>query len=218
MKEYIVKHIDESLIDINTEELTSVWAKANVNSDFSFPWEKCDAPQTSFRALFDEENFYFRFDVQDDNILTYVDENHKMDVVNSDRVEIFFCSDDKLNPYYCLEMDAKSRILDYKAEHYRNFDFQWQWPAGQENLNVKAFQQENKYIVQGSIKLKSLEELNLLKNNQLKAGLYRGLCMALPKAKGDDADLRWISWVKPDAVEPDFHIASSFGLLTLKKD
>jgi len=29
--------------------------------------------------------------------------------------------------------------------------------------------------------------------------------------KGKEADIRWSTWVKPEADKPDFHIASSFG-------
>jgi len=70
--------------------MNPVWEQANVNVDFSFPWEDVRAPKTSFRALYDDNYFYFRFDVDDDNILIHVKEDHKMEVVNSDRVEIFF--------------------------------------------------------------------------------------------------------------------------------
>lgn len=209
MKIYKVKRIANRELSHDVNIKHPIWDKANILSDFSFPWEDKVSPKTVFRALYDENYFYFRFDVEDDNVLTHVNEDHKMEVVDSDRVEIFFRRNEKLNPYYCLEMDARGRVLDYVTQYYRDFDYEWQWP-GTENLDVKASESNGGYVVEGAISLSSLEELGLLKNNQLEAGLYRGYCMKLPRPK---AELRWISWVKPEVNKPDFHIPSSFGLL-----
>jgi len=213
MKEYIVKRIKTDILEISGDKMHPVWDMAVVNTDFIYPWEEAKAPLTSFRALHDDKKFYFRFDVEDKNVLTFVDQNHKMEVVDSDRVEIFFRKDEKLIPYYCLEMDAHARVLDYKANYYRDFDFNWEWPA--ENMEVKASKNGKGYVVEGFINLSSLENLGLLKDNLLEAGLYRGYCMNLP-ADQKEAELRWISWVNPDVPEPDFHIPSSFGKLILE--
>jgi len=211
MKEYTVKNIESSPI-----ENQKLWNEAISTNDFSFPWENVEAPETVFKALYDDKNFYFRFEVEDNNVLSDFSRGNKRDVVDSDRVEIFLRSDDKLMPYYCLEMDAEGRVLDYKAKHYRDFDFEWSWPV-REDLNVSATKNPSGYIVQGAISIKSLKALGLFKNNQLEAGLYRGYCMALPKEKGLEADLRWISWIEPKAETPDFHIPSSFGILKFEK-
>jgi hypothetical protein len=214
MNEYIVKRITQGSLEITGKEMNSIWEMANVNSDFSYPWENEKAPVTNFRALHDDEYFYFRYDVEDENVLTFVDEDHKMEVVHSDRVEIFFRQNEKLNPYYCLEMDARGRVLDYVTKFYRDFDYEWSWPESKD-LNVKASVNAHGYVVEGAIKLSSLEELGLIKNRVLEAGLYRGYCMNLPIGEAE-ADLRWISWVKPDSEDPDFHIPSSFGKLKLE--
>jgi len=213
MKTYSVKRIASNQLTLDSNLMNPIWEQANLTSDFSFPWEEQTPPKTSFRAFYDDEFFYFRFDVEDDNVLTHVKEDHKMEVVDSDRVEIFFRQDEKLNPYYCLEMDARGRVLDYVTRYYRDFDYKWQWP-GSENLSVKASENKEGYVVEGAIRLASLKELGLLKNNVLEAGLYRGYCMQLPNP---EADLRWISWVKPEVEEPDFHIPSSFGKLILEQ-
>jgi len=218
MKTYSVKRIASNQITLDSNSFNPIWEQANIASDFSFPWEDQTAPKTHFRALYDDEFFYFRFDVEDDDVLTYVKENHKMEVVDSDRVEIFFKQDDKLNPYYCLEMDARGRVLDYVTRYYRDFDYEWQWP-GSDCLNVKASENKQGYVVEGSISLSSLKDLGLLKNNILEAGLYRGYCMQLPNINSEiEADLRWISWVNPNVDQPDFHIPSSFGILKLESD
>ena len=213
MNIYSVKRIASNQLTLDSEAINPIWEQANINSDFSFPWEDKTPPKTSFRALYDDEFFYFRFDVEDDNVLTHVKEDHKMEVVDSDRVEIFFRQDEKLNPYYCLEMDARGRVLDYVTRYYRDFDYEWQWP-GSDNLIVKASENKEGYVVEGAISLSSLKDLGLLKNNVLEAGLYRGYCMQLPNP---DAELRWISWVNPEVEEPDFHIPSSFGKLSLEQ-
>lgn len=215
MKEYIVKHIDSNLLKVEGNEMNPIWEKANVTSDFTNPWEDVEAPKTSFRALWDDDHFYFRYDVEDENVLTYIDKDHKMEVVHSDRVEIFIRKDKKLNPYYCLEMDARGRVLDYVTKFYRDYDYEWEWPKSK-NLSVKASENKIGYIVEGAISLSSLRELGLFKNNQLEAGLYRGYCMSLPVGDGE-ADLRWISWVDPKSENPDFHIPSSFGKLKFEK-
>ena len=214
MTEYIVKRIKQGLLTITGQEMHPVWEMADVNSDFTFPWENQKAPKTNFRALHDDEYFYFRFDAEDENVLSFVDKDHKMEVVHSDRVEIFFRQDEKLNPYYCLEMDARGRVLDYVTRYYRDFDYEWSWPESKD-LDVKASVNTNGYVVEGAVKLSSLEGLGLLKDGVLEAGLYRGYCMKLPEGN-KEADLRWISWVKPDSKEPDFHIPSSFGRLKLE--
>jgi hypothetical protein len=215
MKIYIVKRIAPNQLTVEGRIMNPIWEQANINSDFTFPWEDEEAPKTTFRALCDNENLYFRFDVQDDNVLTHVREDHKMEVVDSDRVEIFFRQDDKLNPYYCLEMDARGRVLDYMTKYYRDFDYEWQWPQIN-SLSIKASEKKGGYVVEGFISLDSLKELGLLKNNQLEAGLYRGYCMNLPE-ENKAANLRWISWVKPDSDKPDFHMPSSFGKLVLEE-
>jgi hypothetical protein len=48
--------------------------------------------------------------------------NDKLEVVNSERVEIFFRKDEALTPYYGLELDANGRVLDYEAEYHRKFN------------------------------------------------------------------------------------------------
>lgn len=215
MKEYIVKHIYSNLQNAEGSEMSPLWEKANVICDFSYPWEDKEAPTTRFRALWDDNYFYFRYDVEDENVLTYIDKDHKMEVVDSDRVEIFIRKDEKLNPYYCLEMDARARVLDYTTKFYRDYDYLWEWPKP-DNLRVKAFENKTGYIVEGAISLSSLKDLGLFKNNELEIGLFRGHCMELPVGDAD-ADLRWISWVKPDSDEPDFHIPSSFGIFKFVK-
>lgn len=204
MNVYQVKKTKVSSVEIP-------WESAIVLKDFSYPWEDDNPPELSFRALYDADKFYFKYEVEDALVLTYVDTNDKMEVVNSERVEIFFQVDDKLETYYCLEMDPLARVLDYKAAHYRNMTFDWEWPD--KELVVATKKTANGYELEGSITLQSLRDLGILKGNTIHAGLYRGECV---KLEGDKAILRWISWVDPKTPEPDFHVASSFGKFILE--
>jgi hypothetical protein len=165
----------------------------------------------SFRALWDDARFYFRFDVETTGVLIYFHDNNKMEVLDSDRVEIFFKSDDRLNPYYCLEMDPLGRVLDYRASFYRKFEYEWQWP-GNKQLHIQSEYTKHGYKVEGSLTMASLKELDLLKNNELQAGLFRGECR---KMRDPQSSFDWISWIKPESVRPDFHIPSSFGVIKL---
>ena len=187
------------------------WDDALVLRGFSYPWSAQPPPGMSFRALWDDERFYFRFDVETTRALTYVHINNKIEVVDSDRVEIFLRCNDQLDPYYCLEMDPLGRVLDYRARFYRKFEYEWQWP-GENQLQVKSNYRKSGYIVEGYITIASLKELNLLNNNELQAGLFRGECL---KMRDPQSSFAWISWVKPESVRPDFHIPSSFGVIRL---
>jgi hypothetical protein len=133
-----------------------------------------------------------------------------MEVVHSERIELFFRANEKMQPYYCLEIDPHGRILDYKAKLYREFDKSWQWP---DSLSIKALIEDENYTVQGVISLLVLKQLGLINNGQIEIGLYRGHCT---KLNGNNASIKWISWVDPKTKRPDFHVPSSFGILKLQ--
>jgi hypothetical protein len=183
---------------------------AVVLKDFICPWSPEKPAGMTFRALWNDLRFYFRFDITSSKILTYTSTNNKMEVVDSDRVEIFFRSNNQLDPYYCLELDPLGRILDYKARYYREFEYGWQWPG--EQLEVQTGFTPYGYFVEGSISLSSLKELDLLHNQVLEAGLFRGECLKLPDP---ESTFNWMSWVKPESHRPDFHLPSAFGRIKL---
>ncbi len=209
-KTYLVKRIHDELL-VTGKGDSPHWKNANDLSDFIYPWENEKPPLTSFKALHSKDWLYCVYNVKDPNINVYIEKHDKTDVLNSDRVEIFLRHDDKLSPYYGLEMDPLGRVYDYQANLNRKFDPSWSWPAGQ--LIIKTSKTTDGYIVEIAISKASLLQLELLKNNTLQAGLYRGNCV---KLVGKEATLKWISWVRPDSATPDFHIPSSFGVLLLE--
>jgi len=210
-QEYHVKRVVEGSIRVDGKGGSSVWSRANLLTDFVYPWDSVAAPATSFAALWDGKWLYGLYRVEDDSVTTLVKKNDKMEVGASDRVEIFLKKDDQMDPYYCLELDADGRALDYNANYYRKMNYPWSWPSGQ--LIVKASRVADGYIVEFAISVQSLKDLGLLQNGRLQAGLFRAERKGMA---GGRPDLRWISWIRPVSDHPDFHIPSAFGVLVLE--
>ena len=209
---YIVRKIPKGKVKLNAAEKDAVWNNALPLTQFIYPWEQVESPATSFAALWDDEWLYLRYIVKDDSVIVYVNKNEKLEPGASDRVEIFFNINDSMTPYYCLEMDASGRVLDYKADYYRIMHYDWHWPDGQ--LKIKTTRTKDGYILEAAVSIQSLKDLGLLQNNRLTAGIFRAECKGFVNGR---ADLHWISWIKPSATEPDFHIPSAFGTLLLQK-
>jgi len=210
LKTYKVNKVNKD-IQLTGQGTDAAWQKANELTDFSYPWRTEKAPKTVFKALYNDTHLYFLYRATDPDIITKKRGLGERDAVDSDRVEIFFKADDKMDPYYALEMDALGRVLDTEARFHRNIDFNWDWPDG--HLLLKATTDEEGYWVEGSISFESLRQLGMYKDDYiLKAGLYRGEYVT---GSDDTEDIKWISWVMPDSETPDFHIPSSFGILKL---
>ena len=211
IKTFNVKKIRKELV-ITGRGDNPLWKESNELTAFVYPWENETAPFTSFKALHSNDWLYCLFNATDDNVITYVDKNAKTDALKSDRVEIFFKQEDNALPYYCLEMDPLGRVYDNQAEFKRKFNPDWTWPGG--HFFIKTSRTKDGYVVEIAISKSSLNDLGLLKNNVLRAGLYRAECVNLV---GNNATMKWISWIRPDSATPDFHIPSSFGVLTLQE-
>ena len=164
LKKYQVKKTEQA-IQITGNGSDPAWANAVELTDFTYPWREENAPKTSFKALWDKDKLYFLYWAEDSNIIAKQDSMGEQDVVNSDRVEIFFKADDKMDPYYSLEMDALGRVLDTEGRYYRNVDFDWTWPDGE--LILKAVIEDNGYWVEGSISFNSLQQLGVYKENKI---------------------------------------------------
>jgi len=208
---YHVKKISAGALQVDGKGGSSIWSEANQLTSFIYPWDSAAAPATSFAALWDGKWLYGLYHVKDDSVITLVKKNDKMEVGASDRVEIFLKKDDQMDPYYCLELDADGRSLDYNATYYRKMNYPWSWPSG--HLTVKASRSSDGYIVEFAISVQSLQDLGLLQNGRLQAGLFRAERKGMA---GGRPDLRWISWIRPASDHPDFHIPSAFGTLVLE--
>lgn len=209
-KTYIVNKIKNNSLTIIGGDRHSAWVDAIVLTDFTSPWNSKSPSKTEFKALWDENNLYFSFKVYDDTIYIDKEDNSIQSIGSSDRVELFFRTDESMNPYYCLEIDPSSRIMDFKAYPNKDFDFSWKWPS--RDINIKSHSKVDYFIVEGSITISSMKSFNLIKDNRIETGIFRA---KYSKSKNLNYEPTWISWVKPKSLTPNFHLSSSFGTLIL---
>lgn len=184
----------------------AAWEKADCLTDFTFPWTAAPAPRTEFRALWTEARFLFRFDVEDGDVVLDESRDPVQRVLGSDRVELFFARDAALETYFCMEMDPRGEVYDYRASHYRKFSPHWEC-AG---LEIAARLTGEGYRLEGSVPMAFFEEEGLWQGEGriLRAGVYRA---EFRHGKRSDVIEDWISWVDPATPTPDFHVVDSFG-------
>jgi hypothetical protein len=155
---------------------------------------------------------FFCFKVNDPEVHIDSRDNTVASINDSDRVELFFRSDKSLNPYYCLEIDPTSRIMDFMAHPNKQFDFDWNWPTN--DIEVKSSIESAYFTVEIAISLDSLTKLGLLKEGKIEVAIYRA---KYNKQENGNFEPTWITWVDPNTKNPNFHIASSFGVLKLER-
>jgi hypothetical protein len=226
---YRVHWLPGAKIKIDGRADEAAWRQAAVEKHFVFPWKRGPAPKTEFRALCDETNFYFSFQARDADLVVLETLRDKEDEVFEDRVEMFLSLDDQMHDYFCLELDSRGRVLDYRASFYRQFDRKWKL-AG---LESKAASLPGGYEVEGRIPLRSLTALGfplLRPGVKIRCGLFRAefshdlsgrpvvkqesIHNLGRKLDGPPPIEAWMSWVDPKTKEPDFHVPASLGWLT----
>lgn len=208
------------------------WSKAAVEKGFFFPWKQAKAPATEFRALCDDTHLYFTFRLQDEDIVTVERLRDEEDAVFEDRVEVYFGRDELMKDYFCLEVDSRGRVFDYRASYPRRFDPKWNF----EGFEAKAAALPDGYEIECMVPIKSFEALGfpaLRPGVRIRCGLYRaefshdrsGRAVE-PQASPHNLGRRlegpppiedWLSWVDPKTKEPDFHVPSSMGWLAITK-
>lgn len=187
------------------------WNRAEVISNFLSPWDSKTIKKIEFKALWNYEKTFFRFKVYDSDVYIDFTDDTKNSINNSDRVELFFRSNENMRSYYCLEIDPMSRLMDFKAFPKKVFDFEWNWPP--EEIEINSSIEKDYFIVEVAISLKSLKELKVLKNGKIETGIYRA---KYHRDKNGNYEPSWITWIDPKTDAPNFHISSSFGLLKLR--
>lgn len=178
-------------------------------TEFTFPWSDRLAPRTSFRAFTDVERLHFVFEVQDKDIVIAPTWTGESTLDGEDRVEIFIARDAALQDYHCIEIDALGRVHDYAAQHYRKFDSRWNC----EGLQTTAQRTATGYIVKGSLPLATLSALSghpVMRGSTIRIGLFRAEFYGKDERTHGAADDNWLSWVRPDTRQPDFHVPSAF--------
>ncbi|MEP3838501.1 MAG: sugar-binding protein [Algibacter sp.] len=209
-KVYNVNYNKHEHVSLTGKGIDKGWEYANVLKDFISPWDDKKTNKIEFKSLWDSNNLYFLFKVFDENVHLNTKDDSIDSIGNSDRVELFFRSNLNMNPYYCLEIDPTPRLMDFMAYPKRKFDFNWNWPS--KDIEIKSDIQKDYFTVEGAISLASLKKFNLLNNNIIEAGIY---VAKYNKSKNASFEPTWISWINPQSKEPNFHIASSFGILNL---
>lgn len=190
----------------------SSWSQAEVLEDFVLPWQEKDPPYTAFQGLYDKDFFYFRFEVEDPDIVLIEDPDTSFAIVASDRVELFFAANDSLDPYYQLEMDPRTRVFDAKSQLYRKVDQTWIW-QGMQTFSTLT---DQGYLLSGRIPMSSFHALGLWQNEEqslLLCGVFRA---EFEYVQSDSVARNWISWIVPESPTPDFHIPSAFGHFEFK--
>jgi len=210
LKIYVVKNIENNQLELTGKGNHPLWSKAKVLTDFCSPWDDTIIDNIEFKALWNKNSFFFCFKVNDTRVHIDTTDNTKNSINNSDRVELFFRTSEALNPYYCLEIDPTPRLMDFKAQPNKKFDFDWNWPS--KDIEVKSSINENFFIVEGAISIASLRKLDLINDGKIETGLYRAKYY---KQNDGSYNPTWMSWVNPNTDLPNFHIASSFGVLQL---
>lgn len=210
LKVYSVAKVDENQLEINGKGDHPLWQKAIALTNFSSPWDDKSIKKMTFKALWDDTNLYCCFKVEDSEIHIDTTDNTKSSINNSDRVEIFFRTNSQLDPYYCLEIDPTPRLMDFKAKPNKVFDFNWHWPK--KDILIKSDIQDDFFIVEIAISLRSLQQLNLIKNKIIETGVYSAKYNLQTNASYEPT---WITWVNPETLVPNFHTPTSFGILNL---
>ena len=178
--------------------------------DFSFPWIERECPRTEFRAVWNEEKFCFKFDVDDADLVLNDSDDKDTAVLGSDRVELFFAADRELSGYYYgTEMDPRGWAYDYRAKTYRQIDDEWCFPS----LVMEGSIRSDGYSLSGAIDLVVLKSLGLLRNGLMTTGVYRAEFSHGPDGIVED----WMPWVDPGTEAPDFHVPASFGRFVFKR-
>jgi hypothetical protein len=194
--------------------LTGACAAANASeiiTDFAYPWADKPAPRTEVKIHTADNALHFTFSVEDRDIVVTETWDGENTLDGEDRVEVFFAKDERLAEYWCIEIDSKGRVHDYKASHYRKFDNTWNCPG----LKTTAARTKDGYKIQATIPLVTLSELlgqPVQKGTELRLGLFRAEFYGTDSATHGEANDNWISWVRPETEKPDFHVPSAFRL------
>ena len=207
-REYHVIRIEDP-IRLDGNGTDSLWGSATRLDSFTFPWQDRPVPKTYFYALYNQYHFYFKFEVEDTDIV--LDENgiQNLAVIGSDRVELFFAANDSLKPYYQLEMDPRTWVFSAKSYLYREVDDSWKW----EGLETYASISDKGYILEGQIPMDSFSMLDLWQDTEKSRLLCGAFRAEFEHGEGNEIIHNWISWIHPDSPSPDFHIPSAFGIL-----
>ncbi|MHC4434407.1 MAG: carbohydrate-binding family 9-like protein [Planctomycetota bacterium] len=229
---YTAKYLPKIQIKLDGFLDEAQWSLAVIESDFIFPWQERAAPGTDFRALCDDDYFYFAFCAVDADLFVLADLPEEGYAVFEDRVEMYFSLDDQMQDYYCIEIDPHGRTMDYSGAYYRQLDLSWDCPG----LETQGVVSGQGYTVEGRIPLTTFAGLGfpaLRPGTKIRFGLFRaefshdrsGRAVEQKdsihnlgrRIDGPPPLEAWISWIDPNVTLPDFHVPSALGWLQISK-
>lgn len=227
---YKVTYVPKLKLQIDGRAVEKEWLLANPETHFVFPWVDKKAPFTEFRALCDHKYLWFTFRVQDPDVVVLDKLRDEEDEVFEDRLEMYFSKDDQLKDYYCIEIDSRGRVFDYRGSFYRKLDTKWNWP----DVQTAGSSLPDGYVVEGRIRLSSFKKLGFKEiqpGSKIRFGMYRAefshdrsgkkveqtatLHNLGRKVEGPPPIEEWMSWIDPQVKDPDFHIPATFGWLEI---
>lgn len=195
-------------IKINGKDSDRAWKGSNELKSFSSPWSDVVIQRTQFKALYDEENLYFLFTVEDDDIIAAQERSGKeQNPLYSDRVELFFSANENMDPYFTLEIDSEGRLFDAAGFKPGKVDVKWDWDK--DDIDIASDVSKHAYSVEGRISLSSLKRLELLNTDFIYCGVMRA-------EYKNDVEVQWITWIDPGTKSPNFHHPKIFGRLVLQ--
>ena len=182
---------------------------------FRDPWDGfSDGTQVS--VCTDGRVLSFQFDVEDSTMVV-CDGPTERSVDHGDRVELFLSCDDAMGLYYGFEVDPRGKVMDYRNEFYRQFDYGWSGfdaaaavadratvnPAsGSPSATAVAAATDRGYRVELTLPLETLRGWGLAPDGTLHLGLYRA-----DAVRPDE--IFWYTLIDPHTPEPDFHVPAS---------
>lgn len=160
---------------------------------FHAPWDRL-SNSNRFCCHSTADRFFFSFEVTDSTLTLTEPFRNESDVEPEDRIELFFSPTAEMQEYYCAEIDAKGRVLDYKANYYRKLDYSWNFSS----LEIHSHLTPWGYRVGGSILRSELEKLGL----NLTEGFWMGV---FQDDFRPDGSVHWYSLIPTKDSVPDFH-------------
>lgn len=180
-----------------TEEYT--WKGEEILQGFYAPWSK-KTDDTKFACFISPQYFYFRFWVSDTSLCLNDNYKTKKDVAPEDRAEIFFAPDkDLARPYYCAEIDALGRNMDYSVQ-YANKSFHYEWAFN--SMQIHHEKDANGYKITGRVLCAELKKLGINLRH-----FYLGVHRA---DFSTDGKVIWYTLLQTNLPRANFHQPATF--------
>lgn len=182
---------------------------ATIVKDFLCPWVDTVPQSTTFACWLDEHRFHFRFMIEDNDVVLQETWDGESTLEREDRVAIAISNNQELGQLYCLELDAKGRVRDFKKDIQQRIDTSWNC----DGLVTKCQSTEQGFIVSASIPiaiLSSLSSQSIDANTMILAGLFRIDHSRTSKSA------TWCSWQLPSTSGDLPYVRSALNLFPVQ--